>query len=474
MSEILIIDDNRELAQILAVALTRHGHTVQSAHSGEEGLALLGRGAVSLIFLDLCLPDMNGTEVLTRVRASHPEIEVIIMTGHPHLSSALAAIKGQVIDYLCKPFKFDELGPLLERVFADRAQQQRLPLHQGAERIEGKIEMIGISDAMLTLRALTRQLAASGVRAALISGESGTGKELVARLLHADGPRRDGPFVEVNCSAIAETLFESELFGHERGAFTGAVGLRRGLAETADGGTLFLDEIGEMSLSCQAKLLRFLDDQTFLRVGSSRKIRVNVQIVAATNRDLKVMVAQGTFRSDLYYRLNVAPIVLTPLRSRPDDILPLASYWLRRISAQHGGRVAGVTPEAERRLQAYSWPGNIRELRNLIERLVILCPGDHITEGQLPAEFFVAVESAAQVEGGSASFIYDLELARGAAGTTGAGLPASDGSAPPSLDELNHAHIRKVLAKVNGNKTKAAEILGISRQTLRSKLTCAR
>jgi DNA-binding NtrC family response regulator len=466
MSKILIIDDNRELANILSVEITRRGHTVQCAQSGKEGLALLGEGAVRLIFLDLCLPDMDGTEVLTRVRASCPEIEVIIMTGFPHLSSALAAIKGRVVDYLCKPFTLDELDPILERVSADRGRRQPLLPPQGAERSESKIEMIGTSDFMLALSVLIRQLAASGVRAALITGESGTGKELVAGLLHAEGPRRDGPFVDVNCSAISETLFESELFGHERGAFTGAVGSRRGLAETADGGTLFLDEIGEMPLSCQAKLLRFLDSQTFLRVGGSRKVSVNVQIVAATNRDLKEMVAQGTFRGDLYYRLNVAPVVVTPLRSRPDDILPLASYWLRRVDGQHGNRVTGFTPEAQRRLLAYSWPGNVRELRNVIERLVILCPGDRITEGQLPAELLPSVPAPAVGEGGSASFLHQMELARSGDG-------GAETALPPSLDEIDHAHIRRVLAKMNGNKTKAAEVLGISRQTLRSKLASA-
>jgi len=286
--------------------------------------------------------------------------------------------------------------------------------------------------------------------------------------VHAEGPRRTGPFIEVNCSAISEALFESELFGHERGAFTGAVGSRRGLAEMADGGTLFLDEIGEMPLSCQAKLLRFLDDQTFLRVGGSKKIRVDTQIVAATNRDLKRMVALGTFREDLYYRLLVAPITLTPLRSRPDDILPVASHWLRRISARHGNRVGEFTPEAEQRLLSYAWPGNVREMRNLIERLVILCPGDRIGEEQLPLEFSPALAEPTPED---VSFLYRMEAAR--AGTDES--PASaEGVPPPSLDEIGHAHIRMVLAKMKGNKTKAAEALGISRQTLRSRLSSAR
>ena len=468
MSKTLIIDDNRELAKILSVELTRRGHMVHCAHSGKEGLALLDRTAPDLIFLDLRLPDMNGTDVLAPARARRPEAEVVIMTAYPHLSSALAAIRGRVVDYLCKPFTFDELTPVLQRALLNRGRQQQTAPPRVADGFQSEIEMIGVSETSIALRAMISQLAASGVRAALITGESGTGKELAAGLLHAEGPRRDGPFIEVNCSAITETLFESELFGHERGAFTGAVGSRRGLAEMADGGTLFLDEIGDMPLSCQAKLLRFLDDQTFLRVGGTRKVRVNTQIVAATNRDLKAMVAEGTFRGDLYYRLLVAPIALTPLRSRPDDILPLASHWLRRISAQHGNRVTGFTPEAERRLLAYAWPGNVREMRNLIERLVILCPGDRIGEEQLPLEF---APMLAEPTPEDVSFLYRMEAAR--AGTDESPAPA-EGVLPPSLDEIGHAHIRMVLAKMNGNKTKAAEALGISRQTLRSRLSSAR
>jgi DNA-binding NtrC family response regulator len=321
------------------------------------------------------------------------------------------------------------------------------------------IEMIGPSAASVALRALIRQLAASGVRAVLVTGESGTGKDLVAGMLHAEGPRRQGPFVEVNCSAISETLFESELFGHERGAFTGAVGSRRGLVEAAEGGTLFLDEIAETPLPCQAKLLRFLDDQTFMRVGGSRKARVDVRIITATNRDLKAMVADGTFRGDLYYRLHVAAVTLTPLRLRPDDILPLVAFWLRHSSARHGRRDVGVTREVEELFLRYPWPGNVRELRNLVERLVILCPDDGITAAQLPDEFFKAVAALAPPP---AEFLAQAEYARD---------PAAGAAGAASLDELGHAHIRRVLAMVNGNKTKAAEILGISRQTLRSKLS---
>ena len=466
----VIIDDNRELAQILSTELVRRGHTVHGAHTGQDGLALLARTPADLIFLDLRLPDMDGTEVLEPARSLRPEAEVVIMTAYPHLSSALAAIRGRVVDYLCKPFTFDELTPVLQRALLNRSRRVHVVRAKEQGNAPREVEMIGVSETSQALRSMIRQLAASGVRAALITGESGTGKELAAGLLHVEGPRREGPFVEVNCSAITESLFESELFGHERGAFTGAIGARRGLAEMADGGTLFLDEIGETPLACQAKLLRFLDDQTFLRVGGSKKIRVNTQIVAATNRDLKAMVAEGTFRGDLYYRLLVAPVAIPPLRTRPEDILPLATHWLGRISPQHGGRVTGFTPEAEQRLLTYEWPGNVREMRNLIERLVILCSGDRIGEEQLPLEFFPAPLASTS----DASFVYEMETARAGGDAVEQPAATADADAPTSLHEVGHAHIRMVLEKMKGNKTKAAEALGISRQTLRSRLSSLR
>jgi len=466
MKKIAVIDDNREFARILSSELTRRGYVVEAAHTGQDGLALVTASSPRLVFLDLRLPDRAGVDVLGHIRASMPGVDVVIITGYPHLSTALAAFKNQAVDYLCKPFTFEEVDPILSRVFDESEPAPARPPRPGPTGAADRIEMIGPSEASRALRTLAGQLAASGVRAVLVTGESGTGKELVAGLLHAEGPRRDGPFVEVNCSAISETLFESELFGHERGAFTGAVGSRRGLCEAADGGTLFLDEIGEMPLSCQAKLLRFLDDQTFLRVGGSRKVRVHVQIVAATNRDLRAMVAEGTFRGDLYYRLNVAPVALAPLRSRPDDILPLAYYWLRRISAQHGNRVIGLAPDAERRLIAHAWPGNVRELRNLIERMVILCPGDCITADQLPEE----IDARGAAPAAETSFIGRMERARDGHDPDDPRAEEEWAATPTSLDELGRAHIRRVLSQVNGNKTKAAALLGISRQTLRSKL----
>ncbi len=441
MNRILVIDDNREFAEGLCLQLKSRGYAVQSAGSGQVGLALAAENPPRLVLLDLRLSDMSGIEVLTRLKASLPGVDVVIMTAHPEFSSARAAIKGNVLDYLTKPFAFDELDEVLGGVFHAEprgpARRQRAP-----DRSPRGTDMIGASPAIKEVRDLIRQFATSGVRMALITGESGTGKELAARLFHAEGARRDGPFVEVNCSAVSETLFESEFFGHERGAFTGAVGSRRGLVELADGGTLFLDEVGEIPLSCQPKLLRFLDDQGFLRVGGSRKIRVDVQIVAATNRNLGEMVAQRTFRMDLFFRLDVASIALPPLRERPEDILALARYWLEDANARYGKRIAGFTADAEALLCSHSWPGNVRELRNLVERLAIRCAGDRIAHTQFPAEWLSSPPPPA--------------------------TDATPGLA--SLEKLEQAHIRNVLARMDGNKTRAAEILGISRQTLRSKL----
>ena len=434
---ILVVDDSREFADVLARDLTRRGHVVRSAHSADAALRLAAQDPPRLVFLDLRLGDVSGLDVLDGLHAAAPAADVVIVTAHPEFSTAQAAIRGRVLDYLCKPFSFSELDPILDKVFPEGS----VSLDPATSRPQAGVEMIGSSRATHQVRALVTRLAESGVRAALITGESGTGKDLAARLFHASGSRRAGPFIEVNCSAITESLFESEFFGHERGAFTGAVSARRGLAEMADGGTLFLDEVAEIPLPSQPKLLRFLEDQSFYRVGGNRKMKVDVRIVAATNRDLRAMVEQWTFRPDLYFRLNVVPIVLPPLRERVEDILPLAAFWLAEANTQYGRRISGLAAEAEMALLAYPWPGNVRELRNLIERLVILCPGDSIDLAQLPPEYCPAPGSA------------DDQLTR-----------------VTTLQELERAHIQRVLDRVDGNKTKAAEILGISRQTLRTKL----
>ncbi len=434
---VLVIDDNREFCEMLCAELRRRGYAGRAAYSGAAGLACVRESPPRLVVLDLHLVDMSGMDVLTQIRRLAPSAEVVIATAFPELSSALAAIKQKAVDYLCKPFPFDELEAILRRVLPRTAEAPR------AGEAKGSLEMVGASTATKDLESLIRRLAETGVRAALITGESGTGKDLAARLFHAHSRRRGGPFLEVNCSAIAETLFEAELFGHEKGAFTGAVGARRGLVDMADGGTLFLDEVAEIPLACQPKLLRFLEDQTFIRVGGGRKTKVDVQIIAATNRDLKTMVEQWAFRTDLYFRLNVVPIVIPPLRERREDIPPLLRFWLADANERYDKAVEGFTDEVEAILMDHAWPGNVRELRNLVERLVILAPGRRIAKAELPAEYLAAPPAAPQ------------------------GDPTPGGD---SLENFERAHIRKVLAGVDGNKTRAAEILGISRHTLRMKL----
>jgi DNA-binding NtrC family response regulator len=400
-----------------------------------------------LIILDLNLVDMSGMDVLSQVRQVAPAAEVVIATAFPELSSALGAIKQKAADYLCKPFSFDELDTILRRVFT-RGVAAPKPAEAKASAASSSAtipEMVGDSAATQDMKSLIGRIAETGVRAALITGESGTGKDLAARLFHARSRRRSGPFIEVNCSAITETLFESELFGHEKGAFTGAVSARRGLVEMADGGTLFLDEVAEIPLVSQPKLLRFLEDQSFIRVGGTRKTSVDVQIIAATNRDLRAMVEQWTFRADLYFRLNVVPIVLPPVRERLEDIVPLLRFWLAEANERYGKHVEGFSEDAEAALLRHPWPGNVRELRNLVERLVILARGTRITRSDLPGEYLA------------------LPMATAAAGAQ----VAAEGD---SLEHFERQHIRKVLARVDGNKTRAAEILGISRHTLRIKL----
>ena len=440
MSSILVVDDNRDFAEPLCDLVRARGYTVHAAATGAAALSLAAVHSPRLVFLDLKLPDMPGIEVLNRLRQSSPDATVVIVTGYPEVSSAVAAMRGRAVDYLCKPFGAADLDDVLRRTLS--MEPSRRPITRGVRADSGGApEMIGTSPATSSLRDLVMRLGASGIQTALVTGESGTGKDLVARMLHQASPRADGPFVEVNCSAVTEALFESEFFGHERGAFTGAIGLKRGLAELADGGTLFLDEVGEVPLTCQAKLLRFLDDQSFLRVGGERKIKVDVHVIAATNRELRSMVEQWTFRPDLYFRLNVVPIELTPLRGRLEDIVPLAAHYLTRAAVRYGKAVVDFTPDAKDRLLTYAWPGNVRELRNVVERLVILCPSDRIDVAQLPRELQTVGQPADE--------------------------PAPTGG---SLEEHERRHIRQVLARVNGNKTKAAGILGISRQTLRTKL----
>ncbi len=447
MGAILIVDDEKNLRRVLRDTLEAEGYTVLQAATGEEALDRFGRVRCDLVLLDLILPDLNGLQVLRRMKREAAEVPVIIMTGFSEVRSAVEAMKAQAADYLCKPFDLEELKLVVQRHLetASLAQEYRrlreleVGRHQAAQ-------IVGDSRSARQLRQVIKQVATSEALTVLICGESGTGKELVARGLHYHGLRRDHPLVEVNCAGISESLFESELFGHERGAFTDAKSAKKGLVEMAHKGTLFLDEVSEMALPLQAKFLRFLEQRCFRRVGGTQEIAVDVRVVAASNRDLHDLVRQGAFRKDLFYRLNLIFILLPPLRERQEDILPLIRHFLLMANQMFNKTIRGFSPEAERLLVAYAWPGNVRELRNVVERITILENEESILPHHLPPE--ISGDGAGPSVGA-----FDIGMLF-----------------PKSLPEVERAYITAVLDRVGGNKTKAAEILGITRQTLRAKL----
>ena len=445
MDNVLVVDDERNIRALVARVLGQDQVEVHGAATGKEGLQMADEVSPDLVLLDLRLPDMDGMDVLRALRSRYPEVAVIIITGFGQIQSAVEAIKVGATDYLEKPFEHVEklklaVGRALDEV---RAKREIRRLHGLQEKQYGVDQIIGDSEPTRSLRDLIRKVARSEAQTILILGDSGTGKELVARGLHYESTRRDFPFMEVNCAAITETLFESELFGHEKGAFTDAKSAKKGLMELADRGTLFLDEVSEMSLNSQAKFLRVLQERVFRRVGGTRDIKVDLRVITASNRPLELRVKEGLFREDLFYRLNVIPIHIPPLRERRDDVMPLARHFLTESNVRSHKAIKGFTPETERLIFSYPWPGNVRELRNLIERLVILGTSDHIEPQHLPIQFASqAVEVPRQM--GSQEF--------------------------RTLAEVERAYINQVMQRVEANKSKAAKILGISRQTLRKKL----
>ena len=358
---------------------------METAADGFKALGKLEEAHPDLVLTDLKMPGMGGVELLEKIRALDEEIVVVVMTAFGAVDSAVEAMKKGAADYLSKPLNMTELSLVLGR----EMERRRLRREAGslrarlAERYSFE-NIIGSAPVMQDIFKTVAQVATSRA-SVLITGESGTGKELIAAAIHQRSPRAKGPFVKLHCAALAETLLESELFGHERGAFTGAVGRREGRFQQADGGTLFLDEIGEISPSVQVKLLRFLQEHEFERVGGNETVRVDVRVVAATNRDLKAEVARGRFREDLYYRLNVITLQMPPLRERPSDVPALASHFLRKYAAENGKTMEGFSDDALERLCAYTWPGNVRELENAVERAVVLCNGSRVTAAELPA-----------------------------------------------------------------------------------------
>ncbi len=433
-AKVLVVDNDAEMASLLARHLEREGRAVTIARSGAEAVAALGREEFDVVLTDVVMDDVDGWAVLREAQRLQPQARVVLMTAFASLETAIEAIRHGAYDYLTKPFKLAQASLTVERALDDRRlreENRRL-----REHVEGRLRfdnLVGRSKAMQAVFEKVRAVADTDAPVLLL-GESGTGKELVARAIHHNSGRRDGPFVPVNCAAIPADLLESELFGHERGAFTGAVRKRRGLFAEAHGGTMLLDEVGDIPGNLQGKLLRALQDGTVRPVGADEEVRLDVRVVSATHQDLPALVGQGRFREDLYYRIAVIPIRLPSLRERSEDILPLAEHFLTRAAATLDKRLDGFDENATAWLMNHRWPGNVRELENVVERAATLARGPRITRGDLGVEF--APDTAAR------------------------------GSLRPTLAELTDQYVRRVLEETKGDKVTAAKILGVSVRTL--------
>ncbi|WP_455389135.1 sigma-54-dependent transcriptional regulator [Petrachloros mirabilis] len=399
-ASILVVDDEDAVGSSLSSILQDEGYDVSVAKSGAEALKIYTTDPPDLMLLDIWMPEMDGLETLRRVKELVPTAQVMMMSGHGSIETAVKAIKLGAYDYIEKPLSLENVTLRVKHALDQyRLEQENRSLRT---KVQKQFELVGQSPAMQQLRQLIDTAGPTNSRV-LIGGENGTGKELVARAIHVQSARADQPFVAVNCAAIPETLIESELFGHEKGSFSGATSMKRGQFEQADGGTLFLDEIADMSLSTQAKVLRALQEQQFTRVGGTKLLKVDVRVLAASNKDLLKEIEKGTFREDLYYRLNVVPIVVPPLRERKEDIPLLIRHFMKLHAEEQGLRIKEVTPEAMQVFQQYEWPGNIRELRNLIERLMIMVPGTVIDTAQANMSLQIRPSGAVAALGASAT-----------------------------------------------------------------------
>ncbi len=441
---ILIVDDEKNIRIGLARAMEMDGYRVLHAENGQVALEIMLENDVDLVIADLRMPKVSGEELLKKVTVSYPTVPVIILTGHGTVNNAVQAMRDGAYDFITKPVNLDRLGLLIKRALSRRELAIK---HRELQKEVSKMErrrygrqMLGKSASMVRIFELIDQVAPTKA-SVLITGESGTGKELVANAIHQQSPRKNSPFIKVHCAALSESLLESELFGHEKGSFTGAIGLRKGRFELADGGTILLDEIGEINQSIQIKILRVLQEKSFERVGGEKTLSVDVRIIAATNKDMKKEVAEGRFREDLYYRLNVVNIEIPPLRERTEDIPLLAARYLKLNAEEHGKNILGWEPKSAAKLKKYSWPGNVRELRNVIESAVILCKGNYIDVDDLPLQL--------NESGNENNVMVPL------------GAPMS---------EIEKIVIRANLNMMNGNKSRTSEILGIGRKTLHRKI----
>lgn len=447
MPKILVVDDETTIVDILKTYLKKGGFDVSVSHDGESALRRLQEELFDLLITDVRMPGMDGLSLLGKAKSIQSQLAVIVMTAYAEVDTAVEAMKNGAFDYITKPFKFDELMVTIERALSyEKVMAENQVLRKTLDTHYYFGTMVGESEAMLDIYRLIERVAKTN-STILIRGESGTGKELVAKAVHDCSPRAEGPFVTVNCTAMTETLLESELFGYMKGAFTGATANKKGLFEVADGGTIFLDEIGSIPSSMQMKLLRVLQEKELRRVGGTKNIPVNVRVLAATNEDLEGKIAAGSFREDLYYRLSVIPVVLPPLRERRKDIALLLNHFLARFKSENE-RSVSITEEAEKLLIAYDWPGNVRELENMINRLATLCDNECIGLDDLPPTVLASRPESA------------------------------DGSPPPDYTEtktvplkthirnMEQNYIAKMIERCGGNKDLAAKKLGISIATL--------
>jgi len=445
--KVLVVDDEAGVRASLAGILGDEGYAVDAVDSGEGALAALESRRYDLVLLDVWLPGADGLEVLGRIRAADAELPVVVISGHGTIETAVKAVRLGAQDFVEKPLSLEKT------LLAVRNALQRRRLETEVRTLKQQLDeryvMVGESPALRRLRAEIAQAAPTSGRA-LIFGENGTGKELVARAIHAGSLRASGPFVEVNCAAIPEELIESELFGHVKGAFTGALAARKGKFELADGGTLFLDEIGDMSLKTQAKVLRALQEQRIEPVGGAGSVEVDVRVIAATNKNLEEEIRKGRFREDLFFRLNVIPFQVPPLRERREDIALLAGHFMDVLSAEHGRRPRVIAPEALLALSQLPWPGNVRELRNIIERLVIMTPGDAIERRHLPASL--------------------LEALPAGAASAAEPAPIDAGTLARAREDFERRYILGKYHECGGNMSRTAEALGVERSNLYRKM----
>ena len=451
MAKILIVDDELSIVEVLKSLLSREGHIISTSTDGKNALKQLREQVFDLLITDIRLPEMDGISLLRRARELQSHLAVIVITAYAKVDNAVEAMKNGAFDYVTKPFKFDELLLTVQRALSyEQALAENEVMKSSLATHYHFDSMIGDAEPMLQVYRLIEKVSKTD-STALIMGESGTGKELVARALHFSSPRFEKPFITINCTAMPETLLESELFGYKKGAFTGASTNKKGLFETADTGTIFLDEIGSIPINMQMKLLRVLQEKEVRRVGSTEDIKINVRVIAATNEDLEAKVMKKLFREDLYYRLSVIPIHLPPLRERREDIPQLVTHFLQQFN-ESNGRDVEVSSKVINAFNNYEWPGNIRELENLIKRLATLCDNDRIEPDDLPETFGNTsnVESNISVE-----------------------LPSSGHSLKTYMRNVQSSYIQTVIDECNGDKDKAAEKLGVSIATLYRKLNIA-